>query len=268
MPYRRRSFKVKRRTKTTRRRSTRVRRSFLRGYVGSNKLTHKFKRVVSLTNDTTAVTGTTDIQVSAPATVNYTAGFDGWDLATGTGGTGFSYISLAFRFKVSALPGFGDFNNLYDMYHIRAIKIKITPYSTGSQLQQGTTLANNQSLSCVIHHLVDPDDGVAFVASNVGIDAMRQYPTYKTRNLFNSSGKSITRTIKPRIAIAAFDSAPGSSATARLNYPSRMLDMATPNVDHFAWKMIMEIFQPDTTIACFIWWKMEATYYLSMRTPR
>lgn len=266
MPLKRRRFKVRRRL----RRRVGVRRRFRRprGLVSSNQNTHRFKRVFSIVSGgttTTLVTGNTGVAIT------WTSAADSWFLGTGAGGAAqnYGYFSMGLRFQLSNLPDIAEFTALYDQYQIAGIKIKLTPYSTVANLQTGTSATQyNNNLACILHSLIDPDDGGAFSADASGINAMRQYPTYKTRNLMSSLGKPISRFFRPRIALGAFDALTPNPATARVNSRNRMIDMVSTNVDHFGYKLLFEVFQPDPTIACFIWFKLECTYYLKMRTPR
>lgn len=229
-----------------------------------NRMTHKFKRTCTITDSAT----TTALSATSGANFSYNASADSWVLDSNAAALNATYYSMGLQFNLGMLPDYTDFYNLYDQYRISAIKLKLTPYSTNANLQSGLSGSTNQGLAVICHHLVDPDDGAAFTASQVGVNGMRQYPTYKTRNLFNSTGISIKRYFKPRIAMAAFDSAIGTSAVARVNSPPRFLDMVNYAINHFGWKIIFEMFQPDTSQRIFVWFKLEATLYLKMRTPR
>lgn len=218
---------------------------------------HMFKRTCTL------LTGNTNITVSAGVGGAMSQSADSWDFNTGTTAVA-TYFSWANFFTLGMLPSFSEYGVLFDQYKINKIKLKITPYSTASNLQSGTTGLNNQGAACILHSVVDYDDATQFPASTVGIDAMRQYPSYKTRNFFQF-GKPIKRYFTPHIAQAAYGS---GVFTSYANVGPKWIDMVSTNVEHYGTKFIAEVFQPDTTIPIFIWFKMEATLYFSCKNPR
>lgn len=204
------------------------------------------------------------VNVGVGGALSWTTANDSWVLNTGTG-LGVTFFSMGLKFSLGLLPDYLDFYNLYDQYKINRIKIKLTPYSTVALQQSGVGTANNQPLGVIVHNLVDLDDGTPFASSAAGINFMRQYSTYKTRNLLNSSGKPISRYWKPRIALGAYDSA---SSTAKVNTKPMWIDMVYTNVEHYGYKLLFQVFQPDTAVPIFIWFKLEATYYFECKQPR
>lgn len=208
---------------------------------------------------------TSTVSGGVGAALSFTAANDGWDINTGTT-SAITYISAASYFAMDQLPGFSAYTTNYDQYKIISVLYKITPYSTNVEAQFGTSTApfNNQPLSCILHYARDYDDVNLLSASNVGINALRNRIDYRSRNLFQSNGKPIYIKIKPRIAMAGFGSGIFNSYT---NQKSQWIDSNSPSVQHYGLKMIFETFQPDTTVPCFIWFKMEAKYMIECRAP-
>lgn len=265
MPFKRR-FRTRTRRVTRRKRFVRRRPRLTRGLnrtSAGNMTTHRFKRTCSLTSD--VKTYNNNVTLGVGGGLNWNAASDAWDINTGTG-TITTFASIAHSFTLNSLPAVTDFTALYDMYKITGIKIKITPFSTQSTLQEGVAGHNNQAFSVIMHSLVDPDDSAAFAATAAGVDGMRQYPTYKTRNFLGNLGKPITKYFVPRIAVGVADNT--GAAASRMNSGPRYIDMVYLDVQHYAFKYMLELFIPDGATNCYVWWKAEAKYYLSCRTPR
>lgn len=218
---------------------------------------HFFKRTACVLSGTvnSSVAGGTGIALSQSA--------DGWDFNTGTTAS-VGYFSWAMYFTLGMLPTYGDFSALFDQYKINKVKVKITPYSCSSILQTGVGAANNQAGAVIIHSVIDYDDATQFGANTAGIDQMRQYPSYRTNNFFQM-GKPIKRYFTPHIAQAAYGSGVFASYA---NVGPRWIDMASTDVQHYGLKFIAETFQPDTSVPMFVWFKMEATLYLTCKNPR
>lgn len=219
---------------------------------------HFFKRTVSLTatNIQSAVAGGVGAALSNTA--------DSWVLNTGTTAN-VSYFSVGVMYTLATLPDASDFTGLFDQYKINRVKLRLIPYSCNTVLQTGIGTANNQGLAVILHRVPDYDDNVPFAASVTGLNEMRQYPQYRSRNFFDSRGRAHKMYLRPHIAQAAYGA---GVFTSYANRGPMFIDAASPAVEHYGHKWIMEVFQPDTTVPCFIWFKMEATLYLECRNPR
>lgn len=225
---------------------------------GANAGNHFFKRWCCLTtsNTNTATAGSVGAAISQSA--------DSWNINTGTTAN-VSYYSFAHMFTLGMLPDYAEFTTLFDQYKISGVKLRITPYSTAQMAQTGVGTANNQTLSVLMHSVLDHDDYTAPAAGTTGINALRQYRTYKTRNFLARNGQPINIWLRPRIATAAYGSGVFSSYA---NSKPLWIDCDSINVEHYGIKYICEVFQPDTTVPCFVWFKIEAKLYISLREPR
>lgn len=218
---------------------------------------HFFKRTCCITtsNVNTAVAGVVGTAISQSS--------DSWLFDSGAApGVNVNYFSMAMEFTLDMLPSYAEFTALYDAYKINRVKVKITPYSNSTLLQTGVGTASNQALSGIIHSVLDFDDASAFAAGTSGIDLMRQYTSYRTRNFF---GKPHKFYILPRIAQAAYG---GGVFASYANTKPKWIDCNSPSVQHYGLKWICETFNPDTSARTFIWFKLEATLYFEMRFPR
>lgn len=248
----------RRRRLTKRTRTRRVRRA-TRKRVPMGRLAarpHFYKRTCSLTvsNSNTGLSG--------GAGGAFSNSSDSWVFNTGTG-VNVSFFSMANMFTLDMLPDYSEFTTLYDQYKINRVKVKMTPYSTASMLQTGVTTNNNQSLGLILHSCIDYDDASAFAASSTGINAMRQFLSYRTRNFIN--GRPVKIYFKPRIAMAAFGGGVfGSYASAT----PKWIDCDSSSVQHYGTKWIWESFQPDSSVPVFVWFKIEATLYFECKQPR
>lgn len=245
----------KRVKRTTKRKTRRVKRSGFAKILRAISRPHYFKRSFSLTtaNVNTIANG------GAGSAISNTS--DSWSFNTGTG-VNISYFSMSTFFTLDMLPDYADFTQLFDQYKILKVKFKLTPYSTFGPMQSGVGTANNQSLGVMQHQYVDYDDATALAASSTGINSMRQFLSYRSRNLL---GRPTKRSFRPRMALAAYAS---GAFTSYANQKSMWIDANSPTVQHYGLKTIWEVFQPDFSVPVFIWFKLECTMYLACKQPR
>jgi len=185
---------------------------------------YMFKRTCALTN-----TANIDSKVSLTNAGQLTivSGNDAWVLDTGgLGVTNVNYYSVGVFFTLDMLPNYTEFSALFDQYMISRVKVKLTPFSTGANLSQSTTVGNNQTMSCLVHSCLDYDDYTSSPASATGIDELRQYDNYKTQNLFDQRKGSVSRYFKPHVATAGY----AGAFTGYINKGPQWIDAATVNI--------------------------------------
>lgn len=222
--------------------------------------THYFKRTFSipLANISKTSGGATGADLAYDATNQC------WIISTGTTGN-VSYHSMGMYFSMDNLPGVADFTSLFDSYKICGVKVKIIPFSTSSNLQQGTTGERNQNLSAMCYTVVDYDDYAQFPADSSGIDLINQYSTKQVRNPFAYDGKPISRYFVPHIAQATYS---GALSTGYTTSRPKWLDCNNTKVEHYGYKVLWEVFAPDPAVTCYIWFKIEATMYMKFKGVR
>lgn len=211
----------------------------------------------------TLKTANTNTLFSAGVGGGISQGNDSWDINSGTG-TGACYFSFAHFFTIDMLPDFAEYTTLFDQYKIDHVRLKITPYSATSIAQTGLaspTLANNQSMGVLMHSVIDYDDANAMNAGTVGINVMREYNTYKTKQFFNN-GKPHVIKLKPRLALSAYNGAFTGYANS-----TGWIDSNSTGVQHYGIKWITEMFVPDVSVPIFVWFKVEAQLALECRQP-
>lgn len=176
-------------------------------------------------------------------------------------GTSIYYGAACMPFKIADLPNVAEFTALFDQYKIWGITVKITPVATMSAA--AVAAGTSPSTGIILHTCLDYDDATNFAATNTGVDAMREYESYRSYQPYRNGGKPITLFFKPRIASNVYGSgAFGSFA----NMKAPWLDAASTGVEHYGLKLMMETIDGATSaIADF---KVEATYHIKMRGCR
>lgn len=177
-----------------------------------------------------------------------------------------SYGTLSLDFQVQDIPTLNDFGALYDKYKLAFVKVKIIPYATSAQTGAAFTSVYGQS-AVMVHSILDTDDNVIPTASANGVDILREYQTYKVKNLLSSS-LGVTRVIRPRILTAVNDST-GLNVGSKIS--SGWLNLQNVGVPHFGMKFIFEGVSggsSDPVNGQKIMMKIEAKFYLIMREVR
>lgn len=221
---------------------------------------HTFKRVCNISNPvhTNAVFSAS----SGNLLINID---DSWDCQTGAAAANANYFSFGVNFTLDMLPDFSEFTTLFDMYKISAIKFRLTPYANQAPVQTSSAAGtSNQSVSGFVHTILDYDDSTAPNPSKAGIDSIRQFESYKCRQLFQP-GTAVDRYFKPRIATPGYG---GSVFTSFINQKAPWIDCNSGNVEHYGVKGIIQIFQPIALVDAHYWFKVEVTAYLAFRNPR
>lgn len=230
---------------------------------------HHFRRVCSLNN----LVQSNVNSVVAPGAQNpvFTITGDGnWALQTGNGGSSnVTYFSLGIFFTLDMLPDVSEFSSLFDAYLLQSVKIKITPFSTQSNLETGVVAGTSasQPLSIFAHHIIDHDDAVPVTASNTGLNLMREYATYKSQNPLR---KPIKRFVSPRLAASVFAAAGGGAPVVNEIITPKWINFAGSGmaVTHYGFKLVFQVISPDNTINSIITFKPEAHLYFKCKDVR
>lgn len=192
---------------------------------------------------------------------------DAWVLNTGGGGiTSSTYYGMSMYFTLDMFPDYTDFTNLFDQYKLRKIKVRLIPYSTNTILQSGQAAGViNQNLAVLTHQIIDYDDASALTASGAGVNIIREFDTYKTKNLFGGGRSTVNRYFTPHIAEAAY--AAGVFTSFSNKKPS-WIDCNSPSVQHYGLKTLFHVFSPDTIASSFVWFAVEITGYFTFKNTR
>jgi hypothetical protein len=182
-------------------------------------------------------------------------------LTTGATALNVYYGALSFYVMLSDLPDYQDFTSLFDQYRIDSVELIFTPYCT--QAASGAAVSSTASQSgIIVHTAVDYDDATVPTASDVGIQALREYQNYQSHNLFSGGGKPLTYRWQPRIATAAYSGA----FTSYRSEPFGWVDCGSTGVQGYGFKAVFESVSAGSALG--IMFKAEARVGLSFRNVR
>jgi hypothetical protein len=119
----------------------------------------------------------------------------------------------ALNFTLGALPASTDFTSLFDQYRIIQVTVRFIPLA-------GAGTGSNPLVTAI-----DYDDSTAPTA----VTDLFQYDSV----IFSQPGTTVERTLKPRVATAAYSGAFTSFASAD---PNLWIDVASPNVQYYGLK--------------------------------
>lgn len=171
------------------------------------------------------------------------------------------YGGASMAFRLSDISDVADFTNLFDQYRINGIAVKIIPCVTN--IRGSTSGGTLPDLGCFLHIVNDVDDAATPAASAVGMDALRQYESYRSINPYRNNGAPIKFYIKPRVAPAIYGS---GTFTGYGSVRPPWIDLVSTGVDHYGMKFLVETIEGALNqLAEF---KVEATYYFSCRGVR
>lgn len=160
-----------------------------------------------------------------------------------TGATGPTLAGLNFRLDM--LPNYTEFTNLYDMYRINKIVVKLIPKVSEVGMVLGAT---NNSAGIQIHSALDFDDS----AAPTNVSQLTQYSTYKMTRGHNIH----TRVFVPKCEL----SANGTANAAPKAY--QWLDTAHPDVAHYGMKLIIPTISANT----IVYYDYSVTAYFSCKS--
>lgn len=168
-----------------------------------------------------------------------------------------SFVSVSIGAMLRGLPSSTEFGMLFDKYRIHGFSVHLNPgYNT---FTYGLTQIP------IIHSVVDYDDYLVTSADAGGVNALRQYLSYKTNPLDKHWSRYVRR---PQIQQSGFTYSGASPQAAGLTVSSRKyIDMAYLDVAHNSLKFIIEVNNP-TGSAVDMQYKFEMKYYLTCIAPR
>lgn len=143
-----------------------------------------------------------------------------------TGVNGTSETLAGYSFKLNELPSWGEFQNLYDMYKIKAVKVSFIPPSNVTQYLTVTDFRQT-AFSNKMFSVIDYNDKSV---SGLNVDSLRQYKTCKW-----SPGNRVHKRfiyVKPTTAIAEGS---GSYGVATAGNP--WVSMASNATEYFGLKV-------------------------------
>ena len=186
-----------------------------------------------------------------------------WAAGTGmsymqvTGGTAngvIAYGSFSYTGFLEDLPGYTDFTNLFDMYKITGIKVRFIPYSS-SGATAGTQLSSGSAP--VIHTVLDFDDNAVPLATETGLQTMRQSSYYRV------SRNKMSRYFSPKQTGYVQDSIALADATTSLK--PRWVSTEAARVYHMGLKGIVECISNGDPLTRYWFYKPEVTMYLAFK---
>lgn len=183
--------------------------------------------------------------------------------STGNGGvTITTYYAGSIYFSLDQLPDYTEFTALFDRYKIAGVKVVFRSFNISS-LSDVQGQANGQ-LGGVIHYITDYDDAAVPTASDVGVQALREHENYRTASIFNSRGLFLKRYVRPRIALAAY----AGAFTSYANVKPMWIDAASPSVQHYGLKFIVELLASQANFTQNFNFTVECTYYVMCKDVR
>lgn len=252
MPYRRRTYRRRRRPVRLRygqgamRRmqiGTQIRSRFYRGMGGRVAMVHKHVRSALLLGMGGVVSNAL-IQTS-----------------TGVGG---GYAGVGQAFRLSYLPNVNEFTALYDQYMITRIKITVRWSSTNISMIETANAVGNISAPYVLW-VVDRDDAAAPASSLAGANDLREYQSMK-RYQFDTGRRTLSFSFIPNILTQNWET---SVATAYTTSYRKWIDAGDPDTEHFGLKLLFITPNDGTSsVAVRNYFELEAKYYVSFRQPR
>lgn len=214
-----------------------------------------FKRVADLAAGSLTLTSV----VGNGGAMTFTS--DGLIIATGAlGVSNVIYCSYSVMVKLIGLPDAFDFQALFDQYKIVRARLRFTP-------MQNVSLGDpnaNQVQSLMHYSVLDYDDNTLFPANNAGVQAMREYESFRQMNMFN--GRDFVRTARPRVAVPVYQGA--TNPDAYTSHTSPWIDANYNQVEHYAFKGMFQVFVPNTSVQTFIWLRPELEVLLACRSVR
>jgi len=153
---------------------------------------------------------------------------------------------IALNFALSDVPSSTDFTTLFDQYRIDYVVIRAIPVRGNvHDITAGTNYATTLSV-------IDYDDSTTPASMN----ELREFETVMSHHALDT----IVRTVRPRIAVAAYSGV----FTSFANVGKTWIDVASPSVQHYGCKIGI-----DTCVAGALpVWQIECTYFIHCRNSR
>lgn len=271
-PYRRYRYKprrTRRRTYRRRNRNVTARSRFLRKPQYKPMITQRWCNFAEIFD----LGATSGLNIIAGATSG-TSSFLVQDyLIINTAPTANTYLAFTYAAQFRHIVNVVEFSGLFDRYKINGVSFKIIPIvntylaAPGVATNTGTTIDRTNSSVCMplVHWVIDYEDVVVPLASQAGIDRLRQYNNYKVVR-FDGSNKIAKRFWKPKILVGAQADDNAANITS-FTRKAPWINTAQTNVDHMGLKGIIEILNP-TTSAAYVNLKVEVKFYFSVNNQQ
>lgn len=228
-------------------------------YVNKYKnITHYFKRACDLN------TGNFTVSSSGNGNAIMQRTSDGFYIDTGSGNiSNITYHSCSIFLSLDMLPDYTEFANMFDRYMIVGAKLRLDPFPTSTATESANSTGSNGQVSAFIYSVTDYDDASYITpVSNAGVQAMRQYETFKQSNFIKYG---FSKYIKPRLAINTYNAGVTSSYA---NVRPLWIDMAKTNVEHYGFKFMFEVFAPNPAQHFYLWFRPVLTLYFKCKDLR
>lgn len=174
------------------------------------------------------------------------------NLGSITAQTGTSTTSNAFSFKISDIPGWStDFQNSYDQYRIKAVKICFIPVSNVTNFTSHLDGDARTTFYNRIFTAFDPNDKTA-----TGIDALREYKTAK----WSPNNVIHKRFIYPKVLTTIAEGS-GSYGIAQTK-GSPWISMGSNQTQFYGLKYSISHPQPSADHEIYV---VEAKYYVQFK---
>lgn len=170
------------------------------------------------------------------------------------------HFGLGLGFCLDDCTGVAEFTALYQKYKILGVILNLIPISTVALSQ--TAGVPEASLGGWVHSAWDTNDNTTVAGSAAGVDALRQYQTYKVRNLFQMGKSHITSSGRGNRALNIAREVFGNLTPGYEAVKGGWLNTATADIVHYGYKQVIELMTPSNT-AFNINFKLECKYLLA-----
>lgn len=160
----------------------------------------------------------------------------------------------SYQFKLSDVPNVSEFQNLFDMYRIKAIKMVFYPTNTSVSISGGGTAVNIVTPRFI--SVIDEDDASAPTTQ----EELFQYQTCKITTV----NKKHTIYFKPKVAQEIYN---GASTAYAVPSGTPWLNLASTTIQHYGVKWCMESAGSTAPVGAFSY-KVNVTYYLEFKSVR
>lgn len=158
---------------------------------------------------------------------------------------GTTYYS--FMFRLSDIPNYTEFTNLYDQYRITGVSVKFFP----QQDSANTGISN--ATTAIIHTAADYNDATAITTEQ----DILQYQTLRTHRF----DTIFHYYLKPRVATAIYNNV-ATTGYAQSGHP--WIDVSSPSAPFYGLKVVV----PTVSASSLSGWRLYATFYIECRDVR
>jgi len=183
-------------------------------------------------------------------------------LITAGGASGTQYQSFGMPFSLNDITSYAEFTNIWDRFRLRGVSLELIPWEQTVATAQSGVVASNGGMGVILHSVIDLDDAAAPTASEVGVNSLQCYPSYRMTNL--AKVRSFRRFLRPRPSIAAASSGAYNAGTVASN--KIWIDSAAYGAEFYALKGIFEIYNPTSASNVYPM-KVVLKYYLQFKDP-